>query len=193
MISLQPNADSILMCDVNRKQTEEQNRLDELARLNSRLTLAFQGLTEVPEKVLKKYSSCLVELDLSHNNVSYPWTLHSTTRTCTWLLATPPSVVVTHQRTHTSHSWRNLMMSWSIVCWVSFVLISMRNQFLVREHRLTEPVRRIPGVTQCKKLRRCNKHTCLSVVNDDMSVCSYSKILLMAVSPHFPLPWRVMD
>ena len=72
MISLQPNADSILMCDVNRKQTEEQNRLDELARMNSRLTLAFQGLTEVPEKVLKKYSSCLVELDLSHNNVSYP-------------------------------------------------------------------------------------------------------------------------
>ena len=37
--------------------------------MNARLNLAYQGLTEVPEKVLRKYSNRLKELDLTHNNV----------------------------------------------------------------------------------------------------------------------------
>ena len=39
---------------------------------NYHLSLAYHNLTEVPAKILKKYSSTLTELDLSHNQVQYP-------------------------------------------------------------------------------------------------------------------------
>ena len=36
---------------------------------NAKLNLAYQDLNEVPEKVLRKYTNRLKELDLSNNNI----------------------------------------------------------------------------------------------------------------------------
>ena len=70
MISLQPNADSILIGDMNDGLASKETQA--AASANCRLSLAFQSLTEVPLKVLKTYSSSLQELDLSHNSIQYP-------------------------------------------------------------------------------------------------------------------------
>ena len=39
------------------------------SEMNSRLNLAYQDLDEVPEKVLRKYSSKIKALELSHNKI----------------------------------------------------------------------------------------------------------------------------
>lgn len=72
MISVQPNVDTVLLADVTSDEKEFKNKLDKIANMNSRLSLAYQDLTKVPSKILKKYSNTLKELDLNHNCITYP-------------------------------------------------------------------------------------------------------------------------
>ena len=91
MISLQPNADSILIGDMNDGLASKETQA--AASANCRLSLAFQSLTEVPLKVLKTYSSSLQELDLSHNSIQYPWP-------CSAFRSTLSGIVAWHNGKH---------------------------------------------------------------------------------------------
>jgi hypothetical protein len=42
----------------------------------NRFSLAYQNVNEMPQNVMKKYGSTLEELDLAHNNFSYPFYTH---------------------------------------------------------------------------------------------------------------------